>query len=176
MLINHLYRWACERLYAELAWSYDWVSWLVSLGQWQRWRALALAEMQGERILELGFGTGELLCAASATGRAIYGLELAPAMHGLTAQKLTQRGLATPRVQARAQAMPFADATFDTIVATFPAPYILETATLRECVRLLRPSPAGQNSASRLLIVGLWVRLRHPTLQRMMPLFLWCAG
>ncbi len=24
-------------LYQEMAWTYDWVSWLVSLGEWRRW-------------------------------------------------------------------------------------------------------------------------------------------
>jgi len=32
--VGRLYVWATERLYQELAWAYDGVSWLVSLGHW----------------------------------------------------------------------------------------------------------------------------------------------
>jgi hypothetical protein len=46
----------------------------------------------------------------------------------------------------------------DCVVATFPAPYIVDVATLTEVRRVLTP-------AGRLLITGLWVeprdRLRH---------------
>ena len=61
------------------------------------------------------------------------------------------------------QAAPYVDAGFDAIVSTFPAAYIFEEATLRECVRLLRPN-------GRLVIVGAWVRLEHPQLARL-PMF-----
>lgn len=54
------YYWLAERLYNELAWAYDPVSWLVSLGQWDVWRKGALDYLTGKRILEIGFGTGEL--------------------------------------------------------------------------------------------------------------------
>jgi hypothetical protein len=32
-----LYLWLAERLYHELAWAYDGISWLVSLGAWSRY-------------------------------------------------------------------------------------------------------------------------------------------
>jgi SAM-dependent methyltransferase len=60
--------------------------------------------------------------------------------------------------------MPFAPGSFDTIAATFPAPYILAAATLAECNRVLAPG-------GRLLVAGLWVRLRHPTLRCLFPIF-----
>src|SRR5690606_10626666 len=59
--VRHLYRFAYERLYNELACGYDAISWMVSLGQWDRWRRQALRFVYGERILEAGFGTGGLL-------------------------------------------------------------------------------------------------------------------
>ena len=59
--IAQAYAWACERLYDEMAWSYDAVSWLVSAGRWSSWRAGAWAWVVDEPILELGVGTGVLL-------------------------------------------------------------------------------------------------------------------
>lgn len=170
MWLRRLYGWACERLYAELAWSYDWVSWLVSFGQWANWRALALDYVHGERTLEIGFGTGELLPGLAQQTNLTIGLELSSAMHVQTMRKLIHPSLMLPRVQARAQAMPFAEGTFDTILATFPAPYILQPTTLQECVRLLA-RPTSAQCGGRLVIVGLWVALSGERWARCIPFF-----
>lgn len=159
-----LYLWVCERLYHELAPTYDAVSRIVSAGAWPQWRRLALGYVRGERVLELGFGTGELLAETVTAGWLATGLELSPAMHAVTARRLAQQGVETPRVQAMAQAMPFAAASFDTVLSTFPAPYILEPSTLAECARVLRPG-------GRMVVAGLWVRLRYPLLRRAAPVF-----
>ena len=47
-------------LYHQLAFTYDAVAWLVSLGQWPAWRRLALQFVQPGPILELAYGTGGL--------------------------------------------------------------------------------------------------------------------
>ncbi|MFN8493814.1 MAG: class I SAM-dependent methyltransferase [Caldilineaceae bacterium] len=174
---NHFYAWACERLYYEFAWSYDWVSWLVSLGAWSSWRRVALDYLQDTRnatprVLELGFGTGELLLALAQRDIQVYGLELSPAMHKITATKLRNRGLKVNRVRALAQALPFVEGSFDNIIATFPAPYILQLDTLQECARLLRkPQPATGLQGGRLIIVGLWVAAESGNWRRYIPLF-----
>ncbi|MCE7985100.1 MAG: class I SAM-dependent methyltransferase [Caldilinea sp. CFX5] len=169
MWIKQLYAWACERLYAELAGSYNLVSWLVSFGQWDRWRRLALDHLYGGRVLELGFGTGELLPHLATRTMLTVGLDLSPAMHKQASRKLTNIGLSLPLVQAQAQAMPFMDRAFDTIVATFPAPYIFEPSTLAECARIL--APPSSVGAGRLVIVGLWVTTTAPAWERLLPLF-----
>lgn len=173
LLIRRLYAWACERLYAELAGSYNLISWLVSFGQWDQWRKLALHHLQGDRVLELGFGTGELLPHLAAQSDLTVGLDLSPAMHRQAKRKLARVGLTLPLVQAQAQAMPFAAHSFDTVVATFPAPYILAPATLTECVRVLAPSSNGA-MPGRLVIVGLWVTTTNLRWERWLPLFYGC--
>jgi ubiquinone/menaquinone biosynthesis C-methylase UbiE len=161
-----LYHWATRRLYHEFAWAYDLASWLVSLGQWSRWRGMALDYATGPRVLEIGFGTGELLAEMAGRGLAGVGLELSPAMHRVAAWKLARRGWAVPRVQAGSQAMPFADGRFDSIVSTFPSAYVLDPATHGEIARLLRP-PDGENGreGGRLVVVGLAVRVDRPLLR-----------
>ena len=47
-------------LYNELAWSYDLVSWAVSLGQWRTWGRASLRYLLGPRVLEVAFGTGDI--------------------------------------------------------------------------------------------------------------------
>ncbi|HMN31690.1 MAG TPA: hypothetical protein PKE45_26310, partial [Caldilineaceae bacterium] len=66
--LARLYLLACQQLYHRWAWSYDWVSRLVSFGHWADWRLAALAHLptarpaaRSPRVLELGFGTGELI-------------------------------------------------------------------------------------------------------------------
>ena len=162
--IRLIYLWACERLYHEFAWSYDWVSWLVSFGRWSAWRSLALAEVVGEDVLELGFGTGALLSELSARGFHVTGLEHSPEMHRVAARRLAATGHHVSCLLAAAQAMPLADHRFDTVLSTFPAPYILESSTLQECRRVLRAN-------GRLVIVGLWVTPRSQGLRRLLPVF-----
>ncbi len=182
-LFTTLYAWACERLYAEFAGSYDGVSWLVSLGRWAAWRRVALnylpatsdnAEqaVSAQRILEIGFGTGELLLEMAQRGLSVHGLELSQPMHEITAAKLQQRGLVVPCMRALTQAMPLAADSYAAIISTFPAPYILDPVTLRECARVLRkPQPELNQPGGQLVIVGLWVDWNNPILGKLVPLF-----
>jgi ubiquinone/menaquinone biosynthesis C-methylase UbiE len=176
--LYQLYAWACRRLYDEFAWSYDWVSLLVSLGRWPVWRRHALAFLptpqttaSAPRVLELGFGTGELLVELAQRGIFPVGLDPSPAMHQITGVKLRRANLAAGLVCAKAQAMPFDDGSFDLILSTFPAEYILHEQTLYECARLLKPGPQTTSGNRRLVVVGLWVRLRSSVLRRLIPLF-----
>lgn len=152
------YRWAANRLYNEFAWAYDAVSWLVSLGHWDGWRKAALIHVQGKRVLEVGFGTGDLLIEMAARGWDAYGLDLSPAMHRITARKLRRHGLSAPRVRGYTQALPFADGSFDTLIATFPAEYIVAPETLREAARVL-------TADGRFVIAGLTAQVEHPLLR-----------
>lgn len=137
------YTWACERLYHELAWGYDLVSIGISVGGWDAWRRLALAEVRRSGLpvdaplLEVGFGTGALLSAARSMLLPVVGLELSPEMHAVAAERLAVSSFDTPRVQATTAAMPFPDSHFGAVLSTFPSAYILDNATLNECARVL---------------------------------------
>ena len=162
-----LYLWATHRLYNEFAWAYDLVSWLVSFGQWDRWRKTALDHAVGQRVLEVGFGTGELLIEMARRGMHVCGIDLSPAMHRVTARKMAHRGIQAPRVRALVQRAPFADGSFDTIVATFPAEYVASPATLREVARLLRgPDPSTGADGGRFAVVGMVANLNSRLLNR----------
>ena len=151
------YFWLAERLYNELAWAYDPVSWLVSLGYWERWRRLALIEPLGSRVLEIGFGTGELQLELARGGMEVYGLERSRAMQRIVQRKARGAGINLRCAQGESQHLPYPDDCFDTVIATFPAGYIGDPLTWREVIRCLR-RPGG-----RFVISGLYVmRLQKP--------------
>jgi SAM-dependent methyltransferase len=148
--LGRLYLWATHRLYNELAWSYDLAAWIVSAGRWDRWRRMALDYVAQQPVLEVGFGTGELLLVMAGRGWPAVGIDLSPAMQRQTATKLRRRGLFVPRLQSRVQQLPFAGESFGSVVATFPAEYIVDPASLAEFHRVLKPG-------GRLVVAGLVV-------------------
>lgn len=135
-----VYQFLYRLLYNEMAWAYDAVSWTVSLGRWDDWRRAALPYVRGSRILEIGFGTGALLPALQTEERRVIGIEPSAAMQRISSARLRRQAKTVPRVQGTAQHLPFADASFDTIVSAFPAPYVLEQRTHQEFERCLRPA------------------------------------
>ena len=126
-------------LYHEMAWGYDLVSWIVSLGQWRDWQRVAMGYVCGPRVLDLAFGTGNLMLDWHAAGIRSVGVDLSPQMVRIAARKLRARALPLALTRGRAQALPFVDKAFDGVASTFPAEFILERATLKEVIRVLRP-------------------------------------
>jgi ubiquinone/menaquinone biosynthesis C-methylase UbiE len=142
-----LVRTAFWMLYNPLAWAYDLVSRVVSVGQWQAWQRAALHELRPGRTLELACGTGDMLLDLHTAGLRPVGLDLSPAMLRIARRKLcralqpgAQRAsLAVPLVRGRVQRLPLRSASFDSVLSTFPTEFILQRDTLREIARVLRP-------------------------------------
>jgi ubiquinone/menaquinone biosynthesis C-methylase UbiE len=129
-------------LYNELAWTYDAVAWVVSLGQWSDWQRASLKYLDPvtqPRLLELAHGTGTLHAALLQAGYDVIGLDLSPAMGRIARRKLLRHGLSPRLVRGSGLALPFAGESFDAIVSTFPTPFIIHPDTLRELHRVLIP-------------------------------------
>lgn len=135
-------RFGFRLLYNELAFTYDPVSYVVSLGQWRAWQRCAVPHLHaapGDPVLELAHGTGHLQIALRAAGYRPAALDLSRAMGRLAQRTARSWGFQPALVRARAQALPFRQATFRAVVSTFPTEFIADPATLAEIRRVLIP-------------------------------------
>jgi SAM-dependent methyltransferase len=137
-----LVRFGFRLLYNELAFTYDLVSRVVSLGEWPCWQRAALNYLpagKDTRILELAFGTGSFHADLLGQGTLPVGVDLSADMARIAGRKLKRRGLPVRLFRSRVQALPFADASFAAAVSTFPTDFIVEPETLAEVRRVLIP-------------------------------------
>lgn len=94
----------------------------------------------GQRVLDVACGTGALTLSAAgrvAPGGAVVGLDANPQMLAVARRK---RASGIEWVDGRAEALPFADASFDAVVSQFGLMFFDDrAAALREMWRVLRP-------------------------------------
>lgn len=125
-----------EALFAPLGRTYERAGTLLSLGLESGWRRRLIDRAAPRRTdLWLDVATGTGLVARAITGRSgcrVIGVDITPAM-------LT-RSPGILNVVARAERLPFRDASFDGLTFTYLFRYVDDpVATLRELVRVLRP-------------------------------------
>ncbi|MFI5782228.1 class I SAM-dependent methyltransferase [Nocardia sp. NPDC051570] len=105
-------------------------------GDWQ-----LLGEITGKHILEIGCGSAPCSRWLAAHGAHPVGLDLSRGMleRGLAA--MDRGGPRVPLIQAGAEALPFADESFDLVCSAFGAvPFVADSAgVMREVARVLRP-------------------------------------
>ena len=125
-------------LYNQLAFLYDGVSWLVSLGRWRCWQRAVMPYLPPAGLtVELGHGTGSLQADLLGAGYQTIAFDLSPYMGRLAARKLARRDLHTDFVRGDARRLPFMSASIATIVCTFPTDFILASSALSEIQRIL---------------------------------------
>ena len=141
--------------YDKIARAYD----LLAEHSEQPMRAQGLAKLSarpGERVLEIGFGTGhclvELARAVGPEGK-VHGIDISDSMLSLSRELLQKEDL-DPRVElicGDAERMPYPDDSLDGIFTSFTLE-LFDTpaipAVLAECRRVLRPG-------GRLVVVAL---------------------
>lgn len=126
-------------LYNEFAWTYDLVSWVVSVGQWREWQRQVIPHIVGDKILEVAHGTGNLQIDLAAKGFRPVAFDLSPFMGRIAKRKLAGRRLEPPFVRGKVQALPFTANAFTTLVSTFPTEFIVDAQAVREFYRILTP-------------------------------------
>ena len=123
--------------------------------------ALETARLVGQRVLDLGAGTGVASEALTAIGARPIGLDLA-------VQMLAHRQEARPPgVAGDAQSLPFGHGVFDAVVAAFSLNHVPDLArSLGECRRVLRPRglllastfPSGADHPAEAVVEGVLER------------------
>jgi len=123
-----------------MAFTYDTVSTVVSLGAWRCWQRTALEYLeskQGDTILELAHGTGNLQLDLLKAGYHAIGYDLSPYMGRIALAKLRRQGATARLVRGKAQQLPFPAKTFQAVISTFPTDFIFAPETLNEINRIL---------------------------------------
>lgn len=138
-LLASLLRTFFKLLYHQLAWTYDWVASLVSLGKWQSWIMSVLPFIEGPKVLEIGHGPGHLLLALTAAGITAVGLDESAQMSRQAHRRIVRKGFSPLLTNGLAQFLPFPDSNFHQVVSTFPSEYIYNPDSLAEIHRVLIP-------------------------------------
>lgn len=124
--------------YDRFARWYDWVEGVPDLLGVQRLRRRLLRRASG-RVLEIAVGTGKNL-RYYPPGCRITAVDISPAMLNVARKRAAKLSINVSFLLADAEALPFRDRSFDTVVSTlttctFPNPVI----ALREMARVCRP-------------------------------------
>jgi SAM-dependent methyltransferase len=136
-VIPSVIRFFYKHFYNRFAFTYDPISTAVSRGEWRAWTRAAIPFVRGPYVLEIAFGTGNLLLDLADTGFALLGVDLSPFMIEISRRKFQARGLSIPIARARVQQLPFPGAHFSSIVMTFPPGFATDPRALTEIRRVL---------------------------------------
>jgi SAM-dependent methyltransferase len=127
-----------------------------------------LAAKPGERILDLGCGDGQLTKRAAASGAVVQGVDASTEMVAAA----RSRGLAAE--QGSAEALPFADASFDAVFSNAALHWVRDqNAMMGEVRRVLKPGGRfvaemgghGNVAAIRVALMAVLARHGHADLE-----------
>ena len=135
-----------SQLFDPIAGSYEFWAQTLGLLQYRRWRRALVSQLPGEAgalALDVCTGTaGVAMEMARAGERRVVGLDLSREMLLAGGEAVRRRGLAATvqLTRGRAEALPFPEASFDTVLFTFLLRYVHDPeATLGELARVLKP-------------------------------------
>jgi len=136
-----------------------------------------LAPRPGERVLEVGYGTGEaVLALARAVGDAgqVRGIDISGKMREIALAKLEKAGLSgrAELIQGSALPLPCADNSFDAVYLSFTLELFTDEeipVLLKECGRVLKPggrlgvvAMSSVGGAALLLSIYGWLHRAFP--------------
>jgi demethylmenaquinone methyltransferase/2-methoxy-6-polyprenyl-1,4-benzoquinol methylase len=126
-------------MFDGVAEKYDRTNTVLSFGQdrsWRRSTRSALKLQPGEKVLDLGAGTGVSTEELGRSGADVVGVDISQGMLAVGRRVRPSVKL----VAGDALALPFADATFDAVTASFVIRNVANTpAALRELARVTKP-------------------------------------
>jgi ubiquinone/menaquinone biosynthesis C-methylase UbiE len=119
-----------------------------------------LGPLSGAHVLDVGCGDGVLLQAMVANGAIVTGVDPDPDMLAAARARVAGAHPQATLLEARAQQLPFPDASFDVVCAVTVLCFIADpAAALQEMVRVLRPG--GRLVLGELGRWNLWATIRR---------------
>lgn len=119
-----------------------------------------LGEVEGLDVLDVGCGDGALAAVLSRHGGRVTGLDPDPRMLDAAHTRAAAESVALHLVHGRAEALPFADETFDRVVAVTVLCFIPHAdRAIAEMVRVLKPG--GRLVIGELGRWSLWSAIRR---------------
>jgi ubiquinone/menaquinone biosynthesis C-methylase UbiE len=153
-------------LYSKFAKAYDIIIKFFPI--WKNWITQAIPYIEGQRVLEVSFGTG-LLLTKYAGKYDTYGIDYNSKMVEISKKNLRDKGLYANLIQGNVESLPYVNDSFDTIINTMAfTGYPDATKAMSELHRVLKPNgrliiidinyPSSMNFLGRLL-TKLWMIL-----------------
>jgi ubiquinone/menaquinone biosynthesis C-methylase UbiE len=138
---------AIEPWLQHMAWRHDYARWRErrmnqELYQAERLEQLArlAGQIEGQRLLDLGAGMGGFAVAAALRGAQVTVSEYNRAYCSIVLLRAARHQLSLPVSNAAGEALPFADASFDTVVCWDVIEHVQNPErVLSEIARVLRP-------------------------------------
>ncbi|HYY32390.1 MAG TPA: ubiquinone/menaquinone biosynthesis methyltransferase [Gaiellaceae bacterium] len=132
---------AAQALFAPLAPSYDRYARLLSFGQDPRWRSFLVSRIEArpeDTVLDVATGTGAVARElVRRYGCRVVGVDQSAEMLAIARARAEER---VEFREARAEALPFADRSFDGLTFTYLLRYVDDpAATMHELARVVRP-------------------------------------
>lgn len=94
----------------------------------------------GQEVLDAACGSGNLTIPAARTGARVTGLDLIPSLLARAGEWAAREGLAVTLHEGNAEALPYADASFDTVLSMFGVMFAARPdAVMAELARVTRP-------------------------------------
>ena len=127
-----------DRRYSRFARAYDLAVKMLPI--WRGWLRHALSQIQGPRVLEVSPGTGWLLTQYA--GRfETHAIDLNRELVEIARRNLRRAGVKAELRVGNVEALPYPDASFDTILSTMAfSGYPDGRAALAELARVMRPA------------------------------------
>jgi len=108
---------------------------------WKKWIKKVIPHIQGEKILEVSFGSGYLMTQYASDTYEIHGIDYNEKMLEISQKKLNKKKLKAQLSQGNVENLPYPDNTFDTVINTMAfTGYPDGDKAMSELKRVLKPN------------------------------------
>lgn len=128
---------------------YDFVMVLMTFGREKKLRQMEISHARikpGDRVLEIGSGTGTLSIAAKAqagTSGEVYGIDIAPEMVKVASRKASRKGVGVNFKTGSIAGIPFPDNRFDVVMCSFMIFHMPEDIRMKGFKEIFRVLKSG---------------------------------